>query len=319
MVSVVEEGRVTGGSTTERKSTVAADDSLATDVAEVLRDGLEAARRAGAKSVQATHLSTEQFETLAASTLAHLRSRPGKPSPIEGWSLVSARSARLLSWWAEAAGLTEAERRRLGPLRHEVYELLAEQNLIETDPSPSASVHVSPAPRVTTAAAAPEQNVAEPAGAWILRLSPHVYDVNRVFAAPDRQVRLWSVEDDERSASMKSGQPVYLWVSEGDPFREAGVWGVGWIAGPCIRGIADEGWLDHEAASRAELFAVVEITLLDSPVRRETFLDDVRLADAEVIREPYGPNPGVISPSEAEALAEHLSSLLAPSVPRVVA
>ena len=51
----------------------------------------------------------------------------------------------------------------------------------------------------------------------------------------------------------------------------------------------------------------------------QTFLDDVRLADAEVIREPYGPNPGVISSNEAEALAEHLSSMLAPSVPRVVA
>ena len=308
MVSVVEEGRFTGGITTERENTVTADESLAADVAGVLRDGLEAARRAGAKSVQARHLSTEQFDTLAAATLAHLRSRPGKPSPIEDWSLVTARSARLLSWWVEAAGLTEAERRRLGPLRHEVYDVLAEQNLIETDPGGSGSVHVSP-----------EQHLAEPAGAWMLRLSPHVYDVNRVFAAPDRQVRLWSVEDDERAASMESGQPVYLWVSEGDPFREAGVWGVGWIAGPCIRGIADEGWLDHEAASRADLFAVVELSLLDAPLRRETFLDDVRLADAEVIRDPYGPNPGVISSSEAEALAEHLSALLVPSVPHVVA
>jgi len=290
-----------------------ADDSRAADVAGVLRDGLEAARQAGDKSVQATHLSTEQFDTLAASTLTYLRSRPGRPSPIEGWSLVSARSARLLSWWVEAAGLTEAERRRLGSLRHEVYDVLAEQNLIETDPGGTAAVHVSPAQTLPSEDAGPE-HVADPAGAWILKLSPHVYDVNRVFAAPDRQVRLWSVEHDERSASMKLGQAVYLWVSEGDPFREAGVWGVGWIAGPCIGGIADEGWLDHEAARRAELFAVVEITLLDSPVSRETFLDDVRLADAEVIRDPYGPNPCVMSSSEAEALAEHLSSVLAPSV-----
>lgn len=296
-----------------------ADDSLATDVAGILRDGLETARGAGAKSVHTTHLSTEQLNTLVAATLAHLRSRPGKASPIEGWSLVTARSARLLSWWVEAAGLTEADRRRLGALRHEVYDVLAEQKLIETDPGRSGSVHVAPAHTVTTAAAGAEQDVAEPAGAWILTLSPHVYDVNRVFAAPDRQVRLWSVEHDERSGSMKTGQPVYLWVSEGDPFRQAGVWGVGWIAGPCIRGIADEGWLDHEAANRADLFAVVEIALLESPVSRETFLGDVRLAGAEVIRDPYGPNPGVLSSSEAEALAEHLSSLLAPSVPRVVA
>ena len=101
---------------------------------------------------------------------------------------------------------------------------------------------------------------------------------------------------------------MYLWVGDGDPYCEAGVWGVGWIAGPCIRGIADEGWLDVEAAIRANVFAVVEVTLLDTPVSREAFLNDARLADAEVLRDPFAPNPGVLDAAEAVALAEHLGS-----------
>jgi hypothetical protein len=193
-----------------------------------------------------------------------------------------------------------------------VYDLLAEQHLIQAGPGRNAPVHVSPAEAaVAEALAPPQQPVADPTGAWVLKVSPYVYDVNTVFAAPDRRVRLWSVEQDERSASMEQGQPVFLWVDQGDPFREAGVWGVGWVAGPCISGVADAGWLDLDAASRATVFAVVEVTMLERPVSRAAFLGDVRLAEAEVLRDPFGPNPGVLSASEVEALSEHLTAPLA--------
>ncbi|RYP82131.1 hypothetical protein EKO23_22505 [Nocardioides guangzhouensis] len=287
-----------------------ADISLATGVAAALKGGLAAAKAAGDKSVRATHLAPEQLHALVGSTLDHLRSRPGKPSPTEGWTLVTARDAGVTAWWAEVAGLTDAERRRVGPLRRDVFDALAEQDLIAVDTERSTSVHVSPVATATTREAEPEPHPADPAdpfGAWVLTLSPYVYDANRVFAAPDRKVRLWSV-DDERAASMEYGQPVYLWVADGDPFREAGVWGVGWIAGPCIRGIAGEGWLDVEAAIRANVFAVLEVTLLDTPVSREAFLEDPRLVDADVLRDPIAPNPGVLDAAQAAALAEHLGS-----------
>lgn len=294
-----------------------AHESLATGVVEGLREGLAAAKRDGATSVRAKHLTPEQLEGLAATTLAHLRSRPGKPSPVEGWTIVTTHSAGVLSWWVETAGLSEAERRRLGSLRHDVYDVLAEQHLIVSDPGRNASVHVSPAETVREALAPAEQPVVDPAGAWVLKLSPYVYDVNTVFAAPDGRVGHWSVEQGERAASMEPGQQVYLWVDEGDPFREAGVWGVGRVAGPCVSGVADGGWLDLVAASRATVFAVVDITLLDRPVSRSAFLGDVRLAQAEVIHDRFGPNPSILSPSEVEALSEHLTSLLAQSEPKV--
>jgi len=300
-----------------------ANDSRATDVAAALCDGLATAQRFGAPSVAAHHLAPEQLEALITATLAHLRCVPGKPSDIEGWTTVTSRAAAVMAWWAEAAGLTESERRRLSSLRREVYDALAERNLIAVGSGRSTSVHVSPAEETTPAEQSDievveaEHNDVEASGAWVLKLSPYLYDANRVFAASDRRVHVWSVEDHERSARMQYGDRVYLWMGEGDPYRQAGVWGVGHVAGPTILGVADEGWLDYQAACQANVFAVVDITLLDVPVARDTFVDDERLAEAEVMRDPYAPNPGVLTAAEEAALAEYLPAGDAISEPRV--
>jgi hypothetical protein len=73
--------------------------------------------------------------------------------------------------------------------------------------------------------------------------------------------------------------------------------------------VPDEGWLDYQAASRASVFAVVDVTLLDAPVTIQDCLDDARLAEAEVIRDPYAPNPALLTATEAAALAECLASV----------
>ncbi|MGW5238743.1 hypothetical protein ACWEOW_07410 [Monashia sp. NPDC004114] len=279
-----------------------ASDSLPTRVAEALQQGLASAAAAGSSSVEAEHLAPEQLDTLAEATLAHLRSRRGTASDIEGWTLVTARDAAVMAWWTQVSELSTSERRRLETLRQHVYDVLVDRTLVVRDTDHTTSLHVSPAAQPRT---------------WILKLSPYLYDVNRVFGAPDRRVRLWSVEDHERSMSMEQGDLVYLWVGEGDPYREAGVWGAGHVAGPIVLGVADDGWLDYEAASRASTFVVVDIALLDAPVTRETFLDDSRLVDAEVIRDPFAPNPGVLTATEAAALAEYLPSDAVPDQPQV--
>ena len=300
-----------------------ANDPVATDVAGALHEGLATAKRAGASSVAAEHLRAEQLETLVEATLARLRSVPGKESEIEGWSLVTARDAAVITWWAEVAGLTDGERRRVGSLRRDVYDLLVERHLIKQRPGRSTSVHVSPAAAERESEGTKLEGTeaaqadAGPSSAWVLKLSPYLYDVGRVFAAPDRRVHVWSVEDHQRAARMRYGDRVYLWVSEGDPYRAAGIWGVGYVAGPTVLGVADDGWLDYEAASRASVFAVVDITLLDAPVDHQAFLDDARLVEAEVVRVPHAPNPGVLTASEAAALAEYLSKTGAPSEWRV--
>jgi len=287
-----------------------ANDSAATAVAEAIREGLANAQSHGRSAVTAEHLNAEQFETLVQATLAHLRSVPGQPAEIDGWSKVTTRDAAVMTWWAGVAALTEGERRRLGSLRSEVYDSLSERNLIERGAGRSTSLLVSPSDEaIEPEATEPEAVGTKAPGAWILKLSPYLYDVNRVFGSPDGRVHAWAVEDHLRSAHMQYGDPVYLWVGEGDPYRAAGVWGVGYVAGPTVPGVPDEGWLDHQAASRASVFAVVDVTLLDAPVTIQDCLDDARLAEAEVIRDPYAPNPAVLTATEAAALAECLASV----------
>ena len=213
------------------------------DLGKILRDGLSAAQHEGAGQVRAGHLSVEQLDRLAEATLAHLRVQPGKPSHHEGWLAVSPRAAAVMPWWSEAANLTETERRRLRSLRKDVNDLLEERNLIEQGPGQGSSVHVSPVGHGGTIGKPPaeaEDVTVEDAledqgafGAWVLKLSPYVYDANRVFAAWDRRVYRWAVHDDDRSADMRHGQPVYLWEGDGDPRRAPGIWGVGWVTGPC--------------------------------------------------------------------------------------
>lgn len=283
-----------------------------TDLGDILRQSLSTARHEGSSQVRADHLSAEQLDQLAAATLAHLRAQTGKPSHHEGWAAVSPRAAGVMPWWSEAANLTESERRRLRSLRREVYDLLEGRGLIEKGPGQGSSVHVSPVGHGETVVAPAAEadgvdaEVPPAFGAWVLKLSPYVYDANRVFAAPDRRVYRWSVDDNDRSADMRHGQPAYLWEGDGDPLRAPGIWGVGWVTGPCEAGTPDERWLDHEAAKAAKLFAVVEITLLDSPVGRSVFLGDERLAGAEPILDPTSGNPALLTEAEAAALAEYL-------------
>ena len=107
------------------------DRTLTARAVEAIQTGLETAKRGGAASMQAPFLDPEQLDSLATATLTHLRSRPGKPYPIDGWRIVTTKAAGVLSWWAQHAGLSDADRRRLGPLRDEVYDVLAERHLIE--------------------------------------------------------------------------------------------------------------------------------------------------------------------------------------------
>jgi hypothetical protein len=296
-------------------------------VAAALRAGLTHAGLIGRSNVVAEHLQSEELEMLVAATLAHLRSVPGRPAEVEGWTKVTTRDAAVMTWWAEVADLTDDECRRLGALRKDVYDALIEQHLIErgagrsttllvspaaaTDIEVEVEIEVEPAEVEPAEVEAVELDAFEPesSGAWVLKLSPYLYDASRVFAAPDGRVHLWAVEDHARSAEMEYGDPVYLWVGDGDPYHTAGVWGVGHVAGPAVLGVPDSGWLDYAAAACATVFAVVDITLLDTPVTLQAFLDDPRLVGAEVVREPHAANPAVLTASEAAALAECLSSV----------
>ena len=154
------------------------------------------------------------------------------------------------------------------------------------------------APATAEAAAA-----SEGVGAWILRLDPGVWNLTRFIADGHREVSTWAVEDNERSAAMTRGQRVFLWAGGDGTLIMPGVWGAGWVVGPCqSKSVADGYWVDPAGNSQRSLFADVSIQLLPHPVGRQQVVDDPRLAAIEVLRDPFGSNPSSLTPEEAAAM-----------------
>ncbi|HEY0642120.1 MAG TPA: EVE domain-containing protein, partial [Nocardioides sp.] len=238
--------------------------------------------------------------------------------------------AGVVRWWADEAGLTtQAQRRSLQTLRRQIYDLLDGRGVIVKPVSPSAVVDVSPAAEPEPPEAEPpeaEPTEAEPTtpepsatavtegvGAWILRLDPTVWDLARFLADGHREVRAWAVEDDERAAAMARGQRVFLWAGGDGTVLVPGIWGVGWVVGPCeSKSVADGYWVDPAGNSRRTLFADVSIQLLPLPVGLQQVVDDPRLAGLEVLRDPDGGNPSRLTPEEAAAMVALVGSGPAP-------
>ena len=150
-----------------------------------------------------------------------------------------------------------------------------------------------------------QQAAPEAQGAWILRLDPGVWDLGRFIADGHREVSAWAVEDNDRSAAMAPGQRVFLWAGGDGTVLMAGVWGTGWVVGPCqVRSVADGYWADPAGNSHPRLFADVSVQFLPHPIGRQQVAEDPRLAAIEVLRDPFGSNPSSLTPEEAVAMLE---------------
>jgi hypothetical protein len=168
---------------------------------------------------------------------------------------------------------------------------------------PAKAAKAAPSAAESTAPGAAVES--EPVGAWVLRLDPTVWSLARFVADGNHEVRAWAVEDNERSAAMTRGQRVFLWAGGDETLVPAGVWGSGWVVGPCQwTSVADGYWTDPAANSQQMLFADVSIELLPHPVGRQKLVDDPRLAAAEVLRDPFGSSPSLLTPEEAAAMLE---------------
>jgi hypothetical protein len=276
-------------------------------ISHILRSGLAEAKGSGAKQVELHHLPEGGADELADETLRFLRGRPGRPSSVSGWTALSPAKAGVIAWWADQAGLTtESQRRTLRTLRRQTYDLLDERGLIVKPTGPSAVVDVSPAPEESEAAPAAAAVAAasdDAVGAWVLRVDPGVWDLARFIADGHHEVSAWAVEDNDRSAVMGEGQRVFLWAGGDGTLIGPGVWGAGWVVGPCrSTSVADGYWVDPAGNSQRVLFADVSIQLLPHPVGLEQVIADPRLAAIEVIRDPFGSNPSSLTPEEAIAM-----------------
>lgn len=169
----------------------------------------------------------------------------------------------------------------------------------ESKPAKAPQAEPAPAESAPTGAAVASDGV----GAWVLRLDPTVWDLARFVADGNRVVSAWAVEDNERSAAMTSGQRVFLWAGGDGTLIMPGVWGAGWVVGPCqSKSVADGYWVDPAGNSQQRLFADVSIEFLAYPVGVQQVADDPRLASIEVLRDPFGSNPSRLTPEEAVAM-----------------
>ncbi|MEH0829018.1 MULTISPECIES: hypothetical protein [unclassified Micromonospora] len=133
-------------------------------------------------------------------------------------------------------------------------------------------------------------------GAWLVKGNADAADLAARFAA-DPRVTSWCVRPGYRSRLMRAGQPVVLWASGSRGRLTYGVWGVGRLTGPAVPGSPGESWS-----------VPLELTVLDpgDRVPRERLRADIRLAGAEVLRQPQGANPSWLTVAEFAALREHL-------------
>ncbi len=129
-------------------------------------------------------------------------------------------------------------------------------------------------------------------GAWLLKRTSRSWDV-RTWVAGAERCQEWCVQPGYRSARMRAGDPVVVWVSGTAPSYPApGVWGLGRVSGP--------------ATQQVDALAVpVDVAVQGLLLPREQLRHDPVLQGMEVLRQPQMGNPGWLTVQEWTQL-QHL-------------
>lgn len=158
----------------------------------------------------------------------------------------------------------------------------------------------------------------ETLGAWVIKCNPTtVWDLRGFVADGKSLIEGWSVVENYRSAMMRRGQQVLLWVtgSEGGPLPR-GFWGPGWITGTADYGSPDDYWIDEEARARNRFFVPLRVIVWDKPVTEAALRAVDGLDDIEVIRRRQAANPNWVSTEQLALLKINFDQLARwPSLP----
>ena len=137
-------------------------------------------------------------------------------------------------------------------------------------------------------------------GSWLVRCNPAKWDLPGYLAAGGDRVDSVSVVDNYRSAMMKPGDRILLWVSGNGRLMARGIWGLGHVTAAVrdepadARPHGDSLWLDERTRRGVTHAVFVDIPLLDSPVT-DAELRSEAIDDLEVQRVPMGSNPSWLS------------------------
>jgi hypothetical protein len=186
----------------------------------------------------------------------------------------------------------------------------------------------------------PQAITDEQFGAWVLKCNPRTWDLEGFLADGEGHIDSWSVQDNYRSARMRPGDAVVLWVTgSASANLIPGVWGVGYVTAPMNVEVSEDDdtrptddrqpqaddeavagyWLDLGALNRARYFVEVDLPLLDEPVSRARIQATPALAEMELLRQPQMSNPSWLTKDEWGALQQLLGEFaLEPADPVAV-
>ncbi len=139
-------------------------------------------------------------------------------------------------------------------------------------------------------------------GAWLLKVSPQTTSVGELRRQGFREVTRRCVQPSYRTALVRAGQPVLLWVSGRDPRHPAGVHAVGHTTGSV-------------QVAGAEVSMPVRLRAVEPVLTRDEILADPVLACLEVIRVPAGSNPSYLDTGQYLALRSTFPQLAASTGP----
>jgi len=125
-------------------------------------------------------------------------------------------------------------------------------------------------------------------GAWVLRCNPRLRDLRSLLGPDAAPVDSWCVASNYRSALMKRGQLILLWVSGQDRAFPRGFWGRGTVLGL--------PWPDDpDPSGRAQLHVPMDLRVDPAGPVTDRDLRAVGIDDLEVQRQPMGSNPSWVS------------------------
>ena len=122
-------------------------------------------------------------------------------------------------------------------------------------------------------------------GAWLVKASGGAASTSAHVAGGFAGVEGWCVRPTYRTALVRTGQPVLLWVSGSEAETPAGIYARGWTTGPAT--------LDTMPLS---------LEPLSPPLLRAELIGRPDLLTMEVLRMPAGSNPSFVTRDQLRVL-----------------
>jgi hypothetical protein len=142
-------------------------------------------------------------------------------------------------------------------------------------------------------------------GAWVLKASPAVWDVNEMIADQQPPPENFRLHETYRVSLIEVGDPVWLWTtaSRTSLRRPARFVALGRVSGRAAKGQGGGPyWVDDVEAGRLRPYLPVELEWLATPILSTTVRAHPTLSSFELLRATSMSNPSYLTPEQDAAM-----------------